>query len=293
MTKSEIQFFKNKLKLYWSLMKPLQTGLLLLTGITGFISARCPVINYGIFSGLIGSLFLTISGSTVLNMVFDRDIDFKMTRTTRRPIPSGKIGVMEALFLGSGMSIAGLVLAFSLSSLYGVLIFSGIFFDVVIYTIWLKRRTSWSIIWGGISGAMPIIAGRALGIGRIDIIGIMFGFSILLWIPTHILTFNMLYFNDYKGAGIPTFPSKYGFKNTRLIIAISSIGSAFAIGIGITALGLSWGYLRLLAILSTGLLGLSIMSILHPSEKINFGLFKYASLYMLTAMLMTAIGAIS
>jgi len=288
-----MKMINKKLKFYWIMIKPFQTGLLLLTGVTGFISSRCLVINFGKFSGLILSLLLTIGGSTVLNMVFDRDIDLKMLRTMRRPIPSGKIRAKEAFLIGIIMCIIGLILAFSLSFLYGILIFAGILFDVFVYTIWLKRKTSWSIFWGGISGAMPILAGRTLGIGYIDTIGIMFALSILLWIPTHIMTFNMLYFNDYKKAGIPTFPSKYGFKNTRVVIALSSVGASIAIGIGITALGLSWGYLRLLAILSAGLFGLAIMSVLKPSEKINFGLFKYASLYMLIAMLMTAIGSVS
>ena len=288
-----MKIIRKELKFYWTMIKPLQTGLLLLTGITGFISSRCSVINFVKLSGLTLSLFLTIAGTTILNMVFDHDIDLKMLRTMRRPIPSGKVKVKEALLMGTIMCLIGLILAFMLSLLYGILIFAGILFDILVYTILLKRKTSWSIFWGGISGAMPILAGRTLGTGSIDTIGIMFALSILLWIPTHIMTFNMLYFNDYKNAGIPTFPSKYGFKNTRMVIALSSIGASIAIGIGITALGLSWGYLRLLAILSAGLLGLAIMSVLKPSEKINFGLFKYASLYMLIAMLLTTIGSVS
>ncbi len=59
-----------------------------------------------------------------------------------------------------------------MDALYGLIVFAGLFFDVVVYTIWLKRRTSWSIVWGGISGAMPILAGRALGLGSIDWIGL-------------------------------------------------------------------------------------------------------------------------
>ncbi|HHJ52383.1 MAG TPA: hypothetical protein ENJ89_04245, partial [Caldithrix abyssi] len=86
----------GKLKLYWQLIKSLQTGLLLIVGVTGYISARCPVVTWETFLGLLGSLFLTISGSTILNMVYDRDIDAIMKRTARRPLPSGKINVTEA-----------------------------------------------------------------------------------------------------------------------------------------------------------------------------------------------------
>lgn len=286
------QIILSKLKLYWPLIKSLQTGLLLVTGFTGFISARCPVINWQIVVGLLGSLFLTVSGSTVLNMVYDRDIDSRMKRTIGRPLPSGKISVKEALILGLAISGLGLVWAFSLSLLFGWVVFAGLFIDVVIYTIWLKRKTAWSIVWGGISGGMPILAGRVLGIGEIDLIGVLFTVAILLWIPTHILTFSMRYFEDYARAGVPTFPSTYGNKRTQLIIALSSVGAAAAIGLGIFALGLSFGYLRLLAVLTTGLIGLALASIYRPSEKINFGLFKYASMFMLGAMIMVVAGAL-
>jgi len=283
---------KERLRLYWELIKALQTGLLLLTGITGFITSKCPIMNYAIFISLIGSLFLSISGSTVLNMVIDRDIDTRMGRTAKRPLPAGKIKPKEAIIVGLSLSLAGILWAFSLSILYGLLIFSGLFFDVVVYSMWLKRRTPWSIVWGGIAGAMPIIAGRALGVGKVDFIGILLGLSILLWIPTHILTFSMKYYTDYAKAGIPTFPSVYGFQKTRLIIAVSSVGSALSVGIGITALGLSWGYLRLLAVFSTGLLGLVFLSIIKPSERVNMGLFKYASLFMLSSMLILISGTL-
>jgi len=281
---------KNKLKQYIPLIKSNQTFLLLITGITGYVSSKCPVMNWQTFIGLSGSLFLTVSGSTILNMVYDRDIDGKMNRTKHRPLPSKKLDSFEALLIGLLISIMGIVWALYLNVLFGLVVFTGIFIDVVIYTIWLKRRTAWAIVWGGLSGGMPILAGRVLGTGKIDIIGILFALAILLWIPTHILTFSMKYFEDYKNAGIPTFPFVYGNKNTRIIIAFSSFGAAFSIGLVAFSLGLSWGYLRLFAVLTVGVIGLALLSILRPSEKINFGLFKYASIYMLGSMIMIILG---
>ncbi|MCP4703424.1 MAG: protoheme IX farnesyltransferase [candidate division Zixibacteria bacterium] len=279
----------GKISCYWQLIKSYQTGLLLLTGVTGFISARCPVLNWHDLFKLGASLFLAISGSTILNMIYDRDIDAKMDRTSHRPLPSGKVNPWEALILGLIISLLGLGLAFSMSLVYGLIIFAGLFIDVVVYTIWLKRRTAWSIIWGGIAGGMPILAGRVLGTGEMDLIGGLLSLAILLWIPTHILTFNIRYFNDYAKAGIPTIPSVYGYKNTRLMVAISAFGAAIAIVIGAFSLGLSWGYMRLLVVLSSGILGLALTSIFRPSEEINFALFKYASLYMLGAMLIVTL----
>ena len=291
-TTTDGNLIKLKVKQYWTLIKSLQTGLLLVTGFTGYISARCPVMNWETLAGLIGSLFLTISGSTVLNMVYDQDIDAKMNRTSHRPLPSGAISSRQALIFGVLLSLLGMIWAFSLSTIYAIVVFSGLFIDVIIYTVWLKRKTAFSIIWGGISGGMPILAGRVLGIGQVDSIGILLAISILLWIPTHILTFNMRHFDDYNRAGIPTFPSIYGYKNTRLIIALSCIGAALAIGLGSYALGLAWGYLRLLAVLTTGFIGLAIYSLHRPSEKVNFALFKYASMFMLGSMWMMVLGAL-
>lgn len=277
---------KEKISLYWKLIKSLQTGLLLATGLAGFMSFKCPVFNLPVLTGVAVSLFLSISGSTVLNMCYDRDIDSKMKRTCFRPLASGKVSSKEALSLGVILSILGVGLALLIDPLYGLIVFLGIFFDVIVYTDWLKRKTCWSIIWGGLAGGMPILAGRTLAVGYIDWVGLMLAIGILFWIPTHIMTFSMRYFEDYQAAGIPTFPGRYGFSFTRLMIALSSVLAAVTMGLAAIGIGMTIGYLRLLIVLSFGLIALALMSMIKPSEKVNFGLFKYASLYMLSAMVL-------
>jgi heme o synthase len=283
----------SNLKLqYWPLIKSLQTGLLMTTGIAGYMSARCPVIYWSTLLGLAGSLFLAISGSTMLNMWYDQDIDAKMKRTCNRPLSAGKVSARQVLRLGLGMSLAGMVWATMLSPLYALVVLAGWFFDVVIYTLWLKRRTAWSIVWGGIAGAMPVLAGRVIGTGQIDWIGVALGLAVLFWIPTHILTFSMRYFDDYQNAGLPTFPGTYGFSATRLTIAAASVLAGLAMGGAALGLGLTQGTLHLFGLLSGGLLALAVYSLLRPSDKANFTLFKYASLYMMFSMLLIALTAI-
>lgn len=284
-----LQTIKAKLKLYWPLIKSLQTGLLVTTGVAGFMSARCPVSSGWTILGLTVSLLLSVSGSTILNMWWDRDIDAKMNRTKKRPLASGLMPANEALHLGLMLSLLGVGIAVWMDALYGLIIFGGLFIDVVIYSMWLKRRTAWGIVWGGISGGMPILAGRALGLGTIDPIAVSLGLSVLFWIPTHIMTFSMKYYADYNNAGVPTFPSEYGFKATRLAIAISSVLAAIAMGVSAWGIGVTVGYIRILIVLSVGLLTLALMSVFQPTEKVNFGLFKYASLYMLGSMLLMMI----
>jgi protoheme IX farnesyltransferase len=278
----------NRIKAYLPLIKTLQTGLLLSTGVAGYMSAHTH-LHLGSLSGLAGSLFLAISGSTVFNMWYDYDIDTVMNRTHNRPLASGKVSRHEAFWLGLILSVVGVCWAFVLNRSYALVVFAGWFFDVVVYTLWLKRRTSWSIIWGGISGGMPILAGRVLGIGHVDLVGLLLMISILFWIPTHILTFNIRYFDDYVAAGVPTFPSTYGFENTRAIIALSAIIAAAAIGVAAVMIGVQAGILRLMAVLSSGLLLLSFATVFKPSEQVNFSLFKYASVYMLASMILLAL----
>ena len=278
-----------KLRLYWPLTKSLQTMLLLSTGLAGYMSARCPVMHWYDFLGLGFSLFLAIAGSTILNMWYDRDNYSVMNRTHHRPLVDGHINPGEALRLGLVLSVSGVGLAVKLSPLYGLIVFAGLFFDLIVYTIWLKRRTCWSIVWGGISGGMPILAGRAFGIGTVDGIGILLALAVLFWIPTHILTFSMRYFEDYRAAKIPTFPSTYGFHFTRSTIAVSSILAACCIGAASILIGIQWGFIRLLVVLSTGLFLLAVASVTQPTERINFGLFKFASIYMLSAMILLSL----
>lgn len=275
---------------YWPLFKSLQTTLLLLTGVSGYLSARPEETSPVRLLSVVGSLFLAIGGSTVLNMWYDRDIDAIMKRTCTRPLAAQRISPEEALALGVILSGLGVGWSLWIAPLYGAVVFAGWFFDVIVYTIWLKRRTAWSIVWGGISGGMPVLAGRALAIGRIDLVGVTLTLAILFWIPTHILTFNMRYHQDYQAARIPTFVSVYGFHATRIIIAASSIMAALAMGLASYWVGTSTSGLRLLAVLGTGLLVLALSSTASASDRLNFSLFKYASIYMMGAMLLLVFG---
>ncbi len=271
---------------YFPLIKSPQTILLTVTGVAGFMSARCPVIHWSTMLGLIASLVLTVSGSTVLNMWYDRDIDRVMDRTHHRPLAQGTIPQRNALIFGIVLSVLGTALGVWMSPLYGALLFAGIFFDAFVYTIWLKRRTCWSTVWGGIAGGMPVLAGRVLGMGGLDGIGALLALAVLFWIPTHMLTFSIRYDKDYRAARIPTFPSTYGESVTRKLIAISSIIAGGLISLAAILINIRQGFLHTLGVLSGGLIILAFLVMIKPSNKLNFGLFKYASVYMLLAMLL-------
>ncbi|HRK89530.1 MAG TPA: heme o synthase [Anaerolineales bacterium] len=275
----------NKIRLYLPLIKSLQTSLLLLTGVAGYLSAHTQV-NWTDFGQMLPSLFLAIAGSTILNMWWDQDIDAKMKRTHKRPTSAGQVTRDEVFRLGMAVSVIGIGWALMVNWLYGIVVFAGLFFDVVVYSMWLKRRTCWSIVWGGISGAMPILAGRVLAVGQIDLIGILLASAVLFWIPTHTLTFSLKFFDDYQNAGVPTFPSTYGEAVTRFAIALSSVIAALTMGLAAVWIGVTAGVLRVIIVLSAGLFFLAVTTVFRPSDRVNFSLFKYASMYMTFAMLL-------
>ena len=281
-----------RVRAYWMLIKDLQTGLLLVTAAAGYLSGCCLNLRAGSMAALMGSLFLAVSGSTVLNMVFDRDLDAHMERTARRPLPAGVISSWEARLLGGLLTVGGLGWSFSLDPFYGCVVAGGVVLDVLMYTIWLKRRTPYSVLFGGISGGMPILAGRVLATGQLDAIGVLLAAAILLWIPTHIMTFHIKYQQDYASAGVPTFPSVHGISVTRTLIAVSTIGTVVVLVAAGHLLSMSIPALIALGFVGLLLIGLVAANLVRPTQFLNFVLYKGASIYMLLAMMVFILGGI-
>jgi protoheme IX farnesyltransferase len=277
---------------YWPLVKSRQTLLLTLTGVAGFLCRPTIPINWVHFSGLMVSLLLTISGCTVFNMVVDRDVDREMVRTRQRPLAAGRVKSGNALILGTVFVTLGLLVAATLSRLYLFIIVAGIGLDVVVYTLWLKRRTAWSILWGGFAGGMPILAGSVLAVSRIDSLGILLTLVIVCWIPCHNLTLSTLYSEDYLDAGIPTVLSCYGIAAVHLMVTISSLLVAILIMFLSIQLGFSGLVLAFMFVISLGLMSLGVIAWIQPSSKLTAILYRYSSMYMLVTMLMLSFSSL-
>lgn len=275
---------------YWTLIKPRQTALLTLTGLAGYCSAQPSLAGWPIWLSLVGSLFLTISGCTLINMVFDRDIDARMPRTARRPIPAGLVTPAAGLSIGAGLASLGVLWAFSLSSVYAVLVIGGGMIDIFLYTLWLKRLTAWSILWGGLAGGMPILAGRVLAVGNLDTGGLLMTLAVVMWIPTHNLSLAIIFAEDYQQACLPTLYSVYGPKTAQR----ASIFASLLTGLAMTAVFVystpSLWVLTLLSIMDAGLLYLGFSAWRNPSPIIATRLYHYSTLYMLFSMLLLVLG---
>jgi protoheme IX farnesyltransferase len=241
---------------------------------------------------LVGSLLVTISGCTMLNMLFDRDIDRKMVRTNQRPLAAGQLDTRIVMLISSMLVVLGLLWSAILSMRYFVVILAGVGLHVMVYTLWLKRRSAWSILLGGIAGGMPILAGRALAIGRIDLLGVLLALVIVCWIPSHNLTLNLLNLKDYLNAGVPTFPSTYGVTATYFMMTLSSLLVVLLMMVVSKQLGLTSLILAFLFSASLGLVSLGVFVWVNPSQKRIAILYKYSSLYMLFTMLLLLMGGL-
>ena len=158
-----------------------------------------------------------------LNMYYDADIDTVMTRTARRPIPRGRISRREALTFGLCLS-CGAVLVLGMAAnvaAAGLLAFT-IFFYVVVYTLWLKRRTPHNIVIGGAAGALPPVVGWASATGDIGIEPIVLFLIIFLWTPPHFWALSLNRADEYGRAGVPMLPVVAGRAATTLPILIYS-----------------------------------------------------------------------
>lgn len=281
----------DRLRDYGALIKSRQTLLLLATGLAGYLSARPAEVTPGTVLGLLASLCAAISGTTALNMWIDRDVDARMERTASRPLPAGRLAAHEVVLFGAALLAVGVGLAGWMAWPFGLVIAAGAFFDLAVYSLWLKRRSPLSILFGGISGGMPILAGRVLATGSVDVLGLLLAMSVLTWIPAHIMTLAMKYDADYRSAAIPTWSNVYGFDAARRFIAFSNglrVGTLVAAGRLLRICPYSLG---LLGVSGGVMLGLSVWAMVRPSARLNHALFKFASVHMLGSMVLLTLGA--
>ncbi len=281
--------------LYGELIKGKQTFLLLYTSVFAYLvsSYPNPVASDAILLSV--AMFFSISGSTLLNMYIDRDIDAIMPRTKHRALPSGRISASTVRNHGFIFSFGGVLgAAYFLNPLTGMVIALGLFFDVIVYSLWLKRRTKWSIIFGGISGGLPAMAGRTAVTNQVDLVAVLLLLFILLWIPLHILTLATLPKNleGYRDAGVPMWPVAAGVKETRYVVTIA----AFLDGLLLTAVGYALGLHPLthipLILFGLFLIKLSIDNFRNPDEETTFKLFKFASMFMAMTYLWMYVGTV-
>ncbi len=151
-----------------------------------------------------------------VNMWYERDIDALMTRTSNRPLPAGRVAPSDALGFAVVLALLSVVLMSLTTNLVaGGLLALAILFYVLVYTVWLKRRTPQNIVIGGAAGAFPPMIGWASVTGDVTLVPIALFAIIFLWTPPHFWALALHRSGDYARAGVPMMPVVAGRISTK------------------------------------------------------------------------------
>ena len=227
--------------------KPRIVVLLVITAVTSMYAASKLVtgasqLDYLDYLHIIVAGALASAGSSALNHYYDRDIDPKMSRTSSRPIPSGRMAASHVLLYGLAVSCISVIYGFfALNAISAFFIALGIFSYVIIYTVWLKRRNTSNIVIGGIAGSAAAWAGWAAATGSMDLLGFLVGFLVFVWTPSHFWCLAMKIKDEYAQAEVPMLPvvigmqktSKFILGNTLILIPYSLLLVLIPDGLGI------------------------------------------------------------
>lgn len=237
-TNTPVQQNEAELGDYFALMKPRVMQLVVFTAVVGMLAA--PVSVHPLI-GFASILFVAIGAgaSGALNMWWDADIDAVMRRTSKRPIPAGKVTPGEAMSLGvalSGLSV--MMLALSANLLAAFMLAFTIFFYAVVYSMWLKRATPQNIVIGGAAGAFPPVIGWIIATGTFSVEAWLMFALIFMWTPPHFWALALFMRSDYDDANVPMLTVTHGRPATRRhIIAYTVLLAILAVGTGFTAIG--------------------------------------------------------
>ena len=208
---------------YFALMKPRVMRLVVFTALVGLLLAPGFIDPVLAFISIL-AIAIGAGASGALNMWYDADIDAVMTRTAKRPIPSGSILPEQALNFGVIMSVLSVfTLGLLVNWVAGGLLAFTIFFYAVIYTMWLKRSTPQNIVIGGAAGAFPPMIGWACVTGTISLESVVLFAIIFIWTPPHFWALALWKMRDYDTADVPMMPNVAGERSTRLQMLVYAV----------------------------------------------------------------------
>jgi protoheme IX farnesyltransferase len=239
---------------WFLLLKPRVLTLVVFTGAVGMLVAPGHIHPVIAMTAIL--CITTAAGAAgAINMWYDRDIDAIMRRTSRRPIPAGRIAADDVLAFGVTLAVGSvLIMGLATNVMAAAILAFSIAFYVFIYTAWLKRRTPQNIVIGGAAGAFPPVIGWVAVTGSLDMMPLLMFAIIFFWTPPHFWALSLWAHEDYERAGVPMLPVVAGARATRrqivdytimlapLSLAPWALGYAGAV-YGLSALVLGFGFL--------------------------------------------------
>jgi protoheme IX farnesyltransferase len=223
-----------------ALTKPRVMSLVVFTGLCGLLAAPVQLPLVLGFTAIL-CIALGAGAAGALNQWYEADLDALMRRTANRPLPAKRMDRQTALHFGVGLSVFSVVLMdLATNHLAAALLAVSILFYVLVYTVWLKRRTAQNIVIGGAAGAFPPLIGWVAATGQIELLPALLFAIIFLWTPPHFWALSLFVRSDYAAANVPMLPVVAGIRNTRLQILLYSasvvVAAILPFALGLTGL---------------------------------------------------------
>lgn len=270
---------------FLALTKPRVMTLVVFTGLCGMLAAPVAINPILGFTAIL-CIALGAGAAGALNQWYESDLDAKMKRTHARPLPAGRMDRQSALHFGVGLAIFSvLLMGVAVNWAAAAILTVSILFYVLIYTVWLKRRTPQNIVIGGAAGAFPPLIGWAAATGDVALLPVLLFALIFLWTPPHFWALALFVKSDYANAGVPMLPVVAGERATRAQIGLYTIPMAIA-AIAPWPLGLTGAIYGFAAVALTGIFALLAMQVAtrttqaDDSMKPEKRLFAWSILYL-------------
>ena len=279
---------RKTLRNYVEVTKPPIVSLLMFTSLATMIVAwkkTLVPLDWMVVAVALVAITAASAGCDVLTSYIDRDIDAVMDRTKERPIPSGRIRANRALVWGLFLASAGMALAYWINVLSFVWIALGVFDNVVVYSLLLKRRSRLNIILGGVSGGLPVMFGWSAITNSYSLLPVLLAALVVLWIPGHIWSLAIFTRKDYQRAHVPMLPVV-----TDLTTALRCIVSTVVLMIPFSLWIFFEGGFGLVYLVTAILFGLWVLFVnfklfLHPNDDLAYKAFKVSSPYLFALFL--------
>ncbi|WKZ33277.1 MAG: heme o synthase [Thermodesulfobacteriota bacterium] len=210
---------------YLELFKLRICSLITFSAIVGLVAASSPGATLGTALFLVAATMLAAAAASAFNHYFDSDIDSVMKRTRKRPFPSGAVaGSKGVLVAAAGLFLLSIAISVAaLNYMVAVHLALGAFVYAVVYTVWLKRRSSLNIIIGGLAGSFAVLAGGASASPELCAPPMLLAVVMFFWTPSHFWSFAICHREEYERAGVPMLPVRVGDSRTALYIFINTV----------------------------------------------------------------------
>jgi len=273
--------FVAVLRAYVALTKPRVVSLLVFVSVAAmFVAARGWPGLWPILLVVVGG-YMAAGAANTFNMLYERDLDEAMERTSHRPTVTHAVSNAEALVFGFVLALGSFAILWSAFNLLtAMMAMAGLLFYFFIYTMALKRRTTQNIVIGGAAGAFPPLVGYAAVTGRLDPIAWYLFAIIFLWTPVHFWALALMIKEDYAKAGVPMLPVVKGDRATVVQIGVYTLLTAVVTVMPLFQGQVGWVYLVGASALNAGLVLQSLQLIRHTDRPHAKSLFKYSMVYL-------------